>query len=288
MTNSLIADGVELDTMAQWVGVDSNRWSVPGVKGENVLVPARHGSLWVADKTFSQGEFTLSLHVHGARDDGSVPVDQLTQTRQNIDRLLRIFTKRKKLIHFQTTMDDGTVIECYAECIGAFDVTRSSAALPYAKMNVGFTIPGAFWRDQLLSEWTSQTGLVTSQSFRMPPFEGGTAPMDDLQYLIHGPITSPELKVVESGAFTRLNLTVPSGSKWRINSADWSSVMGPNVTFDSENDPSVIGKTVHGGSATLMDLPPLPEFGLGIEIAGSNIGPACKIQVRGRRKHLTS
>lgn len=278
-SNSLIADGFELDTVAHWVGLDSNRWSVPAAKGENVLVPGRHGSLYVADKTFSEGEFSLQMHVFG---------DTLSDTRDNIDKLLRIFTKRKSLIHFEHTMDNGDEIECYAECIGAFDITRSSAALPFAKMGVGFKIPEAFWQDQLPRTWTGPTGLEASQALRMEGFGGGSAPMDDAVYLFHGPIDEPELKAVATGAYVRLaDYSLETGETWRIDAANWTSHVGPtaNVNFDSGGT-SVIGNTVHGGSASFLDMPPHNDTDFVLEVGGINIGPAAYVEAHGRRKHM--
>lgn len=279
MANSLVADGYELDTLAHWVGLDSNRWSVPAAKGENILVPGRHGSLYVADKTFSEGEFNLTMHVFG---------DTLAETRSNIDKLLRIFTKRKTLIHFEHTMDDGTEIECWAECIGAFDITRSSAALPFARMNVGFKIPEAFWQDAELRTWTGPTGMEASMGLRMDEFGGGTAPMDDAVYLFHGPADEPELKAIATGAYIRLeDYSLGEGETWRIDTDRWISRVGPSesVTFTSGGT-SVIGNTVHGGSASFLDIPPHLTEDFVLEVGGLNIGAAAYIEARGRRKYL--
>lgn len=279
MTNSLVADGLELDTVSHWVGLDSNRWSVPGVKGENVLVPGRHGSLYVADKTFSEGEFSLTMNVFG---------DDLTELRDNIDSILRVFTKRKSLIHFEHTMDNGDEIECFAECIGAFDLTRSSAALPFAKMSCGFKIPAAFWQDQILSTWSGTTGLEPSLGLRMEDFGGGSAPMDDAVFLVHGPWDEPELKVMDTGAYVRLDdYSLDEGEVWRIDTANWTSHVGleANVNF-STGGTSVISNTVHGGSASFMDIPPHTSDEFVIEVGGLNIGAAAYVEARGRRKHL--
>lgn len=285
---TLTADGIDLNSIAYAVGVDSNRWSVPGAKGENVVVPSRHGSLWVADKTFTEGEFKLELIVQGATEYGTVPLDQLAQARKNIDTILRVFTKRKKLIHLVQSYDDGSAIECFAECTGAFDVTRTSAALPYARMNIGLKVPDAFWQDTTLTTFTSSAGITGGDILQMPPFDGGTAPMDDAMYLIHGPITDPELYVHLTGAFTRLEKTVQQGETWRVNAADWTSVCGTTVTFESTGDTSVIHDTMHGGSSTFVDIPPLAYGDYAIELGGTNSGASTQLEVRGRRKYLVS
>lgn len=279
-------DGVDLDTMAHHVGVGSSPWEVPEVRGENVVVPARHGTLYVPDKTFHEADFTLEIVVQGAEDDGTLPANQLIQLRENIDKILRLITKRKRLLHIETELDDGSTIECYAECVGTFPIERNSSLLPFAKFNAGFKVPRAFWQDSLVTEYSSPQNLTPNQVLKLAPFEGGTAPMDDLVYLIHGPIAEPELYVTATGAYTRLGMTVPNGSAWRIDTATWSSVMGAGATFDSTGHPSVISKTVHGGSGPLIDLPPLSAGENAIEIGGANMGANTQLEVRGRRKHL--
>lgn len=283
----LAVDGVALDTFAHWVGLNSARYPIPGTKGANVPVPARHGALWVAGKTFTEPELTLDIVVRGVQDDGTVPADQLAQASANIDKLLRLLTKRHALLHLEQAMPDGSVRECFAECVTAFDLTRVSRALPYARFAVELRVPGAFWRDQAESTFTSAAGLLDEQVLAMPPFAGGTAPMDDLVYVVHGPADNPELVVHASGAYTRLAQNLPDGDDWRIDSATWESVVGTDIGFGGTGT-SAIGDTIHGGSARLMDLPPLSAGDPAIQFNGQNLGANTQVEVRGRRKFLVA
>jgi hypothetical protein len=57
------------------------------------------------------------------------------------------------------------------------------------------------------------------------------------------------------------------------------------VSFTSGGT-SVIGNTVHGGSASFLDIPPHLSEDFVLEVGGLNIGAAAYIEARGRRKYL--
>ena len=89
MTNTsaipITVDGIRLDTYAYNVAGLEGRLHVPGVRGANPVVPGRHGSLYVPDKTFEDNEFVLNMWVIGADVNGGIPTTDMTEFRKNIE-----------------------------------------------------------------------------------------------------------------------------------------------------------------------------------------------------------
>lgn len=288
----LYVDGVCINTLAYTTVLRSGRWAAPGKKGRNVPVPARHGSLWVAGKSFTENVLTLDMLIHGADVDGNVPAEQHAQVQDNVEFLLRLFTKSYELLHLEQHQADGTVRECFAECTMPFSPAAGTSAV-LGRMGAELRMPAAFWRDTTDVTWESALGVADGQTLTMPPFEGGSAPMDDLVYLVVGPADNPELKVHASGAYTRYTGSLAAADStagtpadhWRVNSADWTSVVGPGIGFTGTGT-NVIGQTIHGGSARLVDLPPLAAGDPAVVFGGANTDADTQVQARGRRAYL--
>ncbi len=282
---TLTANGVVLNTLAYNVASLTGRLRVPPKRGGNVSVPGRHGALRVAHKPFDQNEIVLPMWVLGADVNGAVPAygDPLRKLLfDNVDTLTRIFgSDAVELVH---TLPDGSQRRVLGEVTEAIDFT-SMAGGTRAEFAVTLVVPGAFWTDVSDQYWVSESGLVDEQVLTIPPFEGGTAPLDDGVYVVHGPGDNPELTAHATGAYVRYQGSLAVGEDWRVDAAAWTSVVGTDIGFGGPGT-NVIADTIHGGSARLLELPALAPGDPAIQIGVQNFGAETQIEARGRRKYL--
>src|SRR3954468_15342565 len=94
-------DGVALSTLAFNVVNRAAGWKVPAKRGENLVIPGRHGAQWLPNKPFEQGSISFSMWALGATEDGLVPqdYDSAQQCRDNLDKLTSLFAQSHKLLN---------------------------------------------------------------------------------------------------------------------------------------------------------------------------------------------
>jgi hypothetical protein len=97
---SWIVDGVDLSTLAWNVTNRSAGWKVPAKRGENLVIPGRHGAQWVPNKPYDQGEIVLSMWAQGSNSDGTLPTDgdMRKKCRDNLDKLSGLFGQASRLL----------------------------------------------------------------------------------------------------------------------------------------------------------------------------------------------
>ena len=66
----LTVNGLSLHTVAIGVETKTGRLNVPGLRGTNLVVPGRSGSIWTPNKPFEEGRVVLSMFILGCDDDG--------------------------------------------------------------------------------------------------------------------------------------------------------------------------------------------------------------------------
>jgi len=287
-TEKLSVDSVSLATYAWNVRMRASRWKVPTVRGDNVTVPGRHGSIYVPDKKYDEGEATLTMWVLGANTDGSIPTSGTSQRdlmRDNAQMLAQLFSKRYELVRLSQILPDGTTIEAYAEVTEAIDFT-SMAGATRAEFSVSLRFPDPFWQDTSDVTYTSATGLAPDVQLAMTAFDGASAPMDDLAVVVSGPATSPQLVLIDTGATLTYSGTLTTGKDWRVNSATWESVTGTGIGFAGAGT-NVIANTFYAGSTRMFSVNPWIQSGHSvIQLKGSGFGAGTQVKVKGRRKYL--
>ena len=102
-------DGVNLSTLAWNIKHRSAGWSVPGKTGENVRIPGRHGTFWTPNKTYDEGNLTLSMWAAGCDEDGSIPLseDGKKKVRDNLDKLTSMFATSRRLLNLRQVTGPG-------------------------------------------------------------------------------------------------------------------------------------------------------------------------------------
>jgi hypothetical protein len=220
MTETLTLNGVSLSSWAYLSPNVSGLFSTPERRGENVVVPGRHGAI-PTPKMFSENDLVLPLWINGAEDDGSIPGGS-TAAREwfaRRDELLRILYADPLVLEF--TRPDGTERSARVQVTGVLEFDRLQMA-PAAQVNIGLTVPSGFWYDSaaVTETITGATGTVETLSV----FEGATAPMTDLT-ITFGPCNNPQLLLGSDIALT-YNGVIGAGRQLVVDTANWSLSTG--------------------------------------------------------------
>lgn len=212
---TIIIDGVRLDTYAFAITSRTGWDSLPGLVGQNLLVPGRDGEVWSA-KDYAPGLMSLELFVQGTNSSGAIPGGSTASRtfRNNMDSLLAIFGKRSGLITVQKEMEDSTVRVNYAEITAVMtpDYYEDDTV---ATLKILLSFPNPIWKATTTTSSTG-TGLLTA-------FTGITAPITDAVITVTGG-SSPIITDVISGSWIKLNTSV-SGS-WVISCSAFTSLNG--------------------------------------------------------------
>lgn len=94
-----LIDDIPLSTLAYNIVDRSAGWKVPAKRGDNLIIPGRHGAQFVPNKPFEVGSIVLSMWAVGALEDGSIPSGGTRkQVRENLDKLTALFAQSHKLL----------------------------------------------------------------------------------------------------------------------------------------------------------------------------------------------
>lgn len=265
----LTIDGVRLDTLAFNISTYGGRRSLSAKRLGSVEIPRVHGLIpSLVANTYEQAEVILSMWVRGATTDGYIPLDKTSRALvdRNLDMIFRLFGNPDKLIELKQKISDGyRVAKGRVSDQIAPDISSGASTIK-AEFKVAIELPYVFWEDENFSTWDSGTSDISPITAVVPTLTGGTAPIEDGRFLVHGPITNPRLACPETGQWIKLNGTVEAGKVWRISSDNWGSEIGAAaMSFDGISEADVTASTEYGGpSARYMLLQPtLGDYGNG-------------------------
>lgn len=297
MTNTssvpVTVDGVRLDTLAWNIENLTGRLGAAQRRGENRILPGRHGRLHKKYKRYDQNTLVYSMWVAGCDEDGDIPVDSSAykEFRKNLDALNDLFSPGHRLLDVRQTWPDGDR-QVLAELGQAYDPTVLGIS-PTAKFSVELIVPGAFWQDTADSDYASAVDLSSQNvTLDLNTFAGSTAPIDDGIYCIEGPCNNPRLTDPATGHYIQLNQVLAVGSSWRFNSGTWSSRVGVGLTVASADTAgtNAVEDTVYVGPHTPRYMSLIPRGVLSPQIKYTATGgttAATQVNVRARRKYLS-
>lgn len=221
MAEALTINGVSLDTYAFMLTDISGLMRVPERRGDNVVVPNRHGRIRTLDKRFDANEVVLPLIVVGADPvTGRLPTQQeeLDAFFERRDQLLNLLYADPALMAY--TRPDGHTVQTAYEVVDVLDFTRRYNE-PLGKVSVALELYDAFWEDAdtVSQDVSGATGTVTP----LTAFEGGTAPSSDLILTFVGPCNNPML--AHGARWVRYNGVIAAGRQLTINTDTWQ--IGP-------------------------------------------------------------
>jgi hypothetical protein len=123
---------------------------------------------------------------------------------------------------------------------------------------VELTLPDGFWRDP--SDTTIVSGLGPGFSGTVSQFAAATAPINDLEFQISGPVTNPRVTDNESGSWFQYNGSISSGTTLHVY----------NTTMSIAN--GAITNMAHGGDSNWLTLYPTASNGVNISYSGTGTG----------------
>ncbi len=288
-TIPLTVDGVRLDTLAYNIETLDGRLSFPATRGENPVVPGDDGSIFIPNRTYEDGIMTLKMWVRGCDVDGAVPggSSQRAEFRKNLQRLTRLLGAKHRVLDVrQTWPTDPITIQYLCTVQDAIDFS-SSTFNPMAKFAVVLRIPDVFGQDVNTTDYTSATNLTTGTTLTLTALDGGTAPCRDSIIVVNGPATNPRITNPETGEWVQLNVTMASGTNWRLNCATWESRSGSGLTVGSADTAgtSRVAETSYGsGGARFMTLTPRDAGPPQLTLTGTAFSTNTQVIVRARRK----
>jgi hypothetical protein len=145
-------------------------------------------------------------------------------------------------------------------------------------ITVELTIPDGFWRDAtdttLATLPAAFTGVVTGLA-------GATAPMNDLQFNITGPVTNPRITDNESGSWVQYTGTVAAGKTLVLHNTN----MG--IDDGGSGWSPVLFNMIHAGDSNWLTLhPSVPNGGVNITFSGSATTGATSLVIFGHKKYM--
>lgn len=274
---TLFANGVDLSSLCYNVASLTGRWTGPPRRGKDIDVPGRHGTVRSPRKKFSAGTVVLPMWVLGCTETGGVPPDASNQEvlYANIDKLTRLFSSNQvELVH---QLPDGSLRRIVGQVMDALDLS-SMAGGTRAEFAVSLVTAGAFWEDvDSIIATRSGTGL-----WDVVPFEGATAPMDDLVVKFTGPSTNPRITdnapvdSSASGVYVAYNAVLTGSQSVAVDCKTWT-VTGTGIT-------AAYSAVDHGGDPrwfVMQPGDPTPRV-----TASQTAGSTGVFSISGRRKYL--
>lgn len=275
-TEILSVNGTVLNTLAKNIDTLTGRLRAPAYRTGNITIPGAHGDLWVPDKRYQPNSIALPMWVQGVDDDGAIPsgVTERAQFFANVNTLVGIFKTPGALLDVRWTQPDGSVRQCYAEAADVFDFTVDAA--PKGLVGVVLTLPYPFWQD---TASISTRFIATNTTIAPVDWQGSTAPVEDMVYLIEGPWTNPGLQFWD-GSWWQYNAAIPAGETLTVDSGEWTLTGSTGVTVD-------YSKMTHDGADGVWGtLPPVPAAAPDITLLGSGRTTASGVTLTGHRKFL--
>lgn len=223
MAEALTLNGVSLDTYAFMLSDISSLMRVPVRRGENVVVPNRHGRIKTVGKRFDANEVVLPLWVVGADPvTGALPTlaEELDEFFERRDQLLNLLYADPLLIQY--TRPNGHTVQTRGEVIDVLDFTRRHND-PLAQVNVALELTEAFWEDEdsVSQDVSGASGSITT----MTAFVGATAPMSDLVITVFGPANNPIF--THGDRWVRYAGVIDTGRQLQLDIGSWQ--VGPGT-----------------------------------------------------------
>jgi len=273
---SWTVDGQPLSTLVTEIITLDGLDNIPDLIGSNVSVPQRHGTIW-SDKFYGEASKIVSMIISAANPaTGIMPATadaQRAYLDTNLDALNRIMNRPNRLLDIRRTLSGGGVRQAMCEVVRG--ITPITIGLASSKVLYELTLPYSFWQD--IANISSAL-YAPASGFSLAEFVAATAPMNDLQFVITGPITNPRVTDQESGSWFQYTGTVAALQTLTVDAGLMTITGGGGMV-------PVMANMSHDGDARWICLNS-SVLGLLLNFTGSATTAATKLQVIGKRKYL--
>lgn len=265
----LLVNGVSLGSYCYMTTDVSSLLGVPARRGDDTVVPGRHGRIRNRGKKFDAREIVLPMWVVGAYPDGSIPSTGQPKREfvRRRDELLRLFYDDDVVLQF--TRADGTTLTTEAEVVDVMDFTRDRTQ-PVARVSVALRLCDPFWVEDV--DQSQTISGVTGTAVELTVFKGSTAPITDAVITFFGPVSNPRLSIGDR--HVRYNGVIPAGRELRLECEHWRANSGAGTSWDPDErqvyrEPGPVWLEIPASSAPLTALFTHTGGGVGsVEIAG--------------------
>lgn len=251
-------------------------FAAPAARGDNQLVPGRHGTVRTPNKRYTDTRLTLPVRVLGVDPvTGGFVSDGVSQLHTNRDTLLRVF--HADTILLEHTLPNGESRSVNAELMGEPSAaTRARSYPPMSRIEFDLCLWEGFWfdTDAVSQIITGPTGTVAA----LTTFASATAPMADLTLTFTGPVNNPQVNF--GTGFVKYNGVVASGRKLVIDTGTWQVSPGTGTVWSP--DPRQV--EFAPGPRWLELNPSVSPFEVTFFHTG---GGSASFALEGRRKYLT-
>lgn len=228
MNEQLTLNGVALDSHAVLTQSIAPLLRVPARRGDNAVVPARHGRIKLPRKPFDENEFVLPFWTVGCLPDGSIPSDSTARTeffRRRREFLQLLYTD-PLVLAYNPDADVFPWLQAEVEVADVLDFERVGIE-PAAQVSVALSVPGAFWTEQADVSQTI-TGTTGTQA-ELTVFHGSTAPVADARITFFGPVSNPRLAVGER--WVQFNGVIAAGRELVLDCGSWRPSSGAGAVW---------------------------------------------------------
>ena len=258
----LLANGQDLNTV--WCRVEGLQtlFAASARRGENSVVPGRHGVIRTPGKHHDPVEVVIPMHVKGVnRASGVIPSLSAYRLHENIDY-----------------RGDGSSRITVAEPVGdPVIAVRERSYPPLARVSVPLSLVDAFWTEDVDVAQTI-TG-VTGATANLTLFQGSTAPIADARIKFTGPVNNPRLAVGER--WVQFNGVIAAGRELVLECEHWRASSGAGDVWA----PPVTQVYREPGPCWLEFPPSLAPLTAVFTHSG---GGSASVEISGQRKFLTA
>lgn len=222
-------------------------YDAPAVRGNNVIIPLREGSLHV-EKVFGERPITLGFLVRGV---------SLEDFENKIDTLHKLFAKRNQKV-LKYARANGAVRTIQAEVIPPFNYKKDSEFS--ARATIDFICNEPFFRGTALRSFTAVASAAPGGDTTFNVVNRGTVPDKTAQIEFVGPMYNPRITNNENDVWIGINGSVAAGTSVHVDVKEFSA------SPSSRN-----GDIEHSGDAYFMVINPgTSEMQLSNDISGGS------------------
>jgi len=240
MIETWTVDGTLLNRMAYNIETFTGRSSTPPVRGDNVRIPYREGSLW-QPKMFDENKVLLSMFILGCNPDGTMPTthSRRAQFNKNLEQLQKLFAVRHRelsIVKVKDMPDGPLTLTGSAGCDETTDPTTMAGGTR-GVMTATLTMADPFWYAPTATHIVTSAGLTAENS--------GTTIAKDMTITLTGPLLNPALTNTTLGIALRYSGELTGGQTVVLDTDAFTAVEGTS---------NRIGNVTHSGSDRWMAL----------------------------------
>lgn len=240
-------DGTTLNTLAFNIETLGGRWKSTPLRGDNVKVPNRPGSIWVP-KVPDEKDLSLAMWVRGADVNGLIPTaasSKLAQFNENWRQLMKLFSVRTRLLAVTKRWYEVPVTPvlrtatAYCEYKGTMDPSMFGRQL--ARFIVNLTVPDPyFYGTAITPSIPVGAGTVVANT--------GDDIASSMTIRFNGPLVNPILTNTSPNpdVWVKFGGTLSAGQYVDLDTAEFTAIKSDGT--------NVIGAISHSGAKRWMEL----------------------------------